>query len=177
MSKPRGAKMPAMLIRPETSNDLDAIRHIHQEAFRHHPHSNGNEHALVDELRKAGALTLSLVAEVDGFTVGHVAFSEVGISDGTKGWFGLGPIGVLPSHQSQGVGQALIREGLKRLELQNVAGCVVLGEPEYYGSFGFAANSGLTLEGVPAEYFMALAFGTNTPQGTVSYHAAFDAVS
>ena len=64
----------------------------------------------------ANALAISLVAEVDGEVVGHIAFSPVTISDGSQNWYGLGPISVLPKCQRQGIGRALMQEGLSRLK-------------------------------------------------------------
>ena len=56
---------------------------------------------------------------------------------------------------------------------KGAAGCVVLGEPAYYGRFGFLADPALVFPGAPAEYFQVLAFGSSRPRGVVSYHAAF----
>lgn len=67
-------------------------------------------------LRKTGAFTLSLVAEVDGRVMGHIAFSPVTFSDGTRDWYGLGPVSVLPEYQRQGIGKTLINEGLSKLK-------------------------------------------------------------
>jgi putative acetyltransferase len=76
--------------------------------------SNHTEQFIIEALRAANALTISLVAEVDGRVVGHIAFSPLTISDGTRNWYGLGPVSVLPEYQRQGIGKALIREGLSR---------------------------------------------------------------
>jgi putative acetyltransferase len=162
-----------MRIRPETADDFAAIHALTEQAFRGHPHSDGSEPLIVQRLRAAGALTLSLVAEVDGALVGHVAVSPVAISDGTPGWYGLGPISVTPDRQRQGVGSALMRAALARLAAQGAAGCVLLGDPAWYGRFGFAARAGLVYPGPPADHFMALPLGGAVPQGVVSYHPAF----
>jgi putative acetyltransferase len=90
-------------------------------------------------------------------------------------WFGLGPISVLPEHQGRGVGSLLMRKALRALGLRGAAGCVLLGEPEYYGRFGFQADANLILREVPPRYFLAISFGTSRPHGTVSYHEAFNA--
>ena len=74
-----------------------------------------------------------LVAELDGVLVGHVALSPVSISDGSVHWFGLGPISVLPVHQRRGVGSALMRAVLAALRQRGAHGCVLLGDPGYYG--------------------------------------------
>ena len=77
--------------------------------------SNHTEQFIIDALRSAKALTVSLVAEADGIVVGHIAFSPVTMSDGTKDWYGLGPVSVHPDFQRKGIGKALIQEGLSRL--------------------------------------------------------------
>lgn len=144
-------------------------------AFLNAPHASHTEQCIVNALRKAGKLSISLVAEADGVLIGHVAISPVSISDGTSGWFGLGPISVLPQHQRQGVGSKLMREVLRILRERGASGCVVLGEPEYYGRFGFQTGTGLVLSGVPPQYFQAISFDSSNPQGTVTYHEAFEA--
>jgi putative acetyltransferase len=118
-------------------------------------------------------LTLSLVAEIDTQLAGHVAFSPVTISDGSKGWYGLGPVSVAPDLQKQGIGKALVTRGLALLRDARANGCVLLGEPGYYERFGFKNNPGLTLENVPQEYFLAFSFIANSAQGMVTYHEAF----
>ena len=118
-----------MIVRPEQDGDIDAIRALTETAFKTAPHADGTEHLIIDRLRAAGALTLSLVAEVDGVVAGHVAFSPVTVSDGSAGWYGLGPISVDPSRQGEGIGGKLIREGLDRLKALGATGCVLLGDP------------------------------------------------
>lgn len=167
------ATAPAMPIRPETPADTQAIFALTERAFAGHPHSSGTEPHIVSALRTAGALTLSLVAEIDGIVVGHVAISPVTISDGTADWYGLGPISVDPAFQGRGLGSDLVRAGLARLAALGAAGCVVLGDPGYYTRFGFQVKPGLVYPGPPAEYFMALGFGASHPEGRVAYHAAF----
>ena len=110
-----------------------------------------------------------------GRVVGHIAFSRVTISDGTKDWYGLGPVSVLPEHQRKGIGAALIREGLSRLRALGAAGCCLVGHPGYYGRFGFANVGGLGYEGAPKEVFFALSFAGRMPRGSVTYHDAFRA--
>ena len=120
-------------------------------------------------------LTISLVAEDEGRIVGHVTASPVSISSGATNWYGLGPVSVLPEKQRQGVGSRLIEAVLAQLRKKSAAGCVVLGEPEYYQRFGFKAEPSLVLADVPSEYFMALNFNKDVPSGNVVYHAAFNA--
>ncbi|HEY0341370.1 MAG TPA: N-acetyltransferase [Steroidobacteraceae bacterium] len=120
-------------------------------------------------------LAISLVVEFEGRVVGHVAVSPVSISDGAPGWFGLGPISVAPEYQRQGVGSRLMRQALRVLRERGAAGCVLLGEPEYYSRFGFRPDPNLVLRNVPAEYFLAISFDSSEPHGVVSYHESFDA--
>lgn len=165
-----------MLLRLETDADIPAIFTVTQDAFRDQPHSEHTEGPIIDALRQAGALALSLVAEDAGQVVGHVAFSPVSIAGPagvTVGWYGLGPIAVAPARQGHGIGSMLVMEGLARLQARGAAGCVVLGQPHYYGRFGFHPDAGLVLPDVPAEYFMARAW-RGRAQGSVQYHRAFD---
>lgn len=165
-----------MQIRPEIPADVDAITALTAQAFLQAEHTSHTEQFIVNALRRAGVLTFSLVAEADdGALLGHVALSPVTVSDGSAGWYGLGPISVAPEQQGQGIGSQLMRRALDDLRALGAAGCVLLGDPAYYGRFGFEPRAGLVLEGVPPEYFMALAFGCEWPQGAVRYNSAFDA--
>ncbi|WP_042878383.1 GNAT family N-acetyltransferase [Cupriavidus necator] len=161
-------------IRPEVPSDADSIAQLTTAAFRTAPASQ-NEAFIVNALRRAGQLTVSLVAQDGEVLVGHVAFSPVSVSSGAAGWFGLGPISVAPGRQGQGIGSQLMHDALAELRRVGAAGCVVLGDPGYYGRFGFAARPGLVLEGVPPEYFQALSLDGNYPAGAVQYHDTFNA--
>jgi putative acetyltransferase len=167
--------MGTFCIREETAADVAGIEAVTVAAFLHAPHTSHTEQHIVSALRKAGRLTVSLVAEANGKIVGHVAVSPVCISDGTSAWFGLGPISVTPEHQRCGVGSRLMREALRVLREQGAAGCVLLGEPQYYGRFGFQVDPNLILPDVPPGYFQAMSFDSSRPRGTVSYHEAFNA--
>ena len=163
-----------ILIRTETSLDIDEISRITYAAFLGKFSDHPTEHLIVNGLREAGALSLSLVAEVDGKIVGHVAFSPVTIDELFFDWYGLGPISVVPELQKQGIGSKLIREGLTRLRELGARGCVLEGSPAYYQRFGFKPIPGLTYHASPApEFFMALPFGEDVPLGKVEYHRAF----
>jgi putative acetyltransferase len=162
-------------IRPEAAADVPAIAAVTAAAFLNAPHASHTEQFIVGALRNAGKLAISLVADCEGRVIGHVAASPVSISDGTPGWFGLGPISVVPEQQRRGVGSRLMREALRMLRETGAAGCVVLGEPEYYGRFGFRAEPALILPGAPPEFFQAVSFGNSLPHGTVRYHGAFTA--
>jgi putative acetyltransferase len=166
---------PTIVIRGETGADVDAITEVTVAAFKTLEIGNHTEQFIVAALRAARALTVSLVAEMDGRVVGHIAFSPVTISDGTRDWYGLGPVSVLPAYQRQGIGKALIREGLSRLKAMHARGCCLVGHPDYYRKFGFENMPRLAVEGVPPEVFFALSFDGHTPQGTVTFHDAFKA--
>jgi putative acetyltransferase len=166
---------PEIVIRSETNADIGAITEATAAAFKTLEISNHTEQFIISALRAAKALTVSLVAELDGRLIGHIAFSPVTISDGTQNWYGLGPVSVLPAYQRQGIGKALIREGLSRLKDMNAQGCCLVGHPDYYRKFGFKNMSGLVHEGVPQEVFFALSFDGRTPQGTVAFHEGFKA--
>lgn len=161
------------VVRPEQPGDEAAIRQLTVAAFAGAAHADGTEHLIVDALRAAGQLTLSLVVEDGGEIVGHVALSPVAISDGTTGWHGLGPISVAPARQGQGIGRLLMDAALAGLRDAGAQGCVLLGDPAFYGRFGFVARPGLVLPGVPPEYFQAVSFHGAWPVGDVRYHAAF----
>jgi putative acetyltransferase len=162
-----------LTIRPEAPEDIAVIEAVTESAFLNAPHTDHNEQFILAGLREAEALTISLVAEMEGVIVGSVAVSPVSISDGNLGWFGLGPVSVIPKWQGRGIGSELMREVLKRLSEQGASGCVVLGDPSYYQRFGFVNDTNLVLPDVPPEYFMALSFRLPTPSGTVAYHHAF----
>ena len=165
------------LIRDETKADIDAISAVTEAAFRNHPHSKQTEGFVIHALRKANALTISLVAESDGKIVGHVAFSAVTLSGGSSGWYGLGPVSVLPELQRQGIGKALIGEGLSRLKTADASGCVLVGDPDYYKRFGFKHVPKLAHEGIPPKYVLGLLFGNTKPSGTITFHDGFNATS
>ena len=164
-----------LLIRNEKRTDHNAISEVTIAAFKKMEISNHTEQFIIEALRLAKALPLSLVAEVDGSVVGHIAFSPVTMSDGTKDWYGLGPVSVHPDFQRNGIGKALIREGLSRLKELKAKGCCLVGHPQYYRQFGFENVEGLVHEGVPQEVFFVLSFDGNIPQGHVVFHEGFKA--
>lgn len=163
----------AVQIQEEAEADAAAIGTLVTEAFRTAPHAGGNEAEIVAELRRAGALTLGLVAVEDDAVVGHVAFSPVWIDGADRGWFALGPIAVRPDRQGRGIGAALIREGLDRLRARGARGCVLVGDPAYYGRFGFRADSRLRMRDVAPEYVLSLPLAGGVASGEVTHHPAF----
>ena len=163
-----------MRIRDEIPGDEAAIHKLTKAAFAPVEMSDGSEPQIVDGLRANGDLALSLVAVDDEQIIGHVAFSPVTVS-GTDGrWFGLGPISVHPDRQRAGIGRQLIEEGLTRLRSFDAAGCVLLGDPAYYGRFGFTSTGDLTYGEVPTEYVQELAFRNKPAKGEVRYSSAFE---
>jgi putative acetyltransferase len=164
-----------VLIRDEREGDAAAISEVTVAAFQSLAVSHHTEQYIVDALRAAKALTVSLVAENGGRVVGHIAISPVAILDGAAGWFGLGPVSVLPSLQRKGIGKALIGEALSRLKTLKAKGCCLVGHPDYYKRFGFQNVPRLDIPGVPAEVFFALSFEKVFPQGEVTFHEAFKA--
>ncbi len=164
-----------MIVRPESAKDYDAVRNVLLAAFADHPYSHQTEHLIVEELRAADAMTVGLVAELDGEVVGHIAFSPVTIGGKDCGWLGLGPIGVWPERQRQGIGKRMMEEGLSAIRALGARGCVLVGDPAYYERFGFRSNPALTMEGVPAENLMCLPMAEPMPEGEVVHHRAFHA--
>ena len=162
-----------MILREEKTADIDAISEVTIAAFKNLPVSNQTEQFIIKALRSANALTISLVAEIDDRVVGHIAFSPVVISDGTKDWYGLGPISVLPEYQKQGIGKSLVNRGLSLLREMGGQGCALVGDPNYYKRFGFKNYPELVHEGIPQEVFLALPLNEKVPQGTVEFHESF----
>ncbi len=145
------------LIRPEVPADVAAIHAVHAACF-----PTEAEAKLVDLLRAAGNLSISLVAEIDGAVVGHGAFSPVTVASGAIG-AGLAPVAVLGSYRRQGIAAQLIEAGLPACRAAGYGWAVVVGEPEYYSRFGFkpAAEFGLADEygGGPAFQVIELVAG------------------
>ncbi|MBI1325604.1 GNAT family N-acetyltransferase [bacterium] len=162
------------LIRSERECDFAAIGDVITRAFAVAEHASGTEAAIVERLRQNGKLAVSLVAEIEGRIVGHAAASPVTISDGALGWFGIGPVAVDPALQRRGIGGRLVREILANLVALEASGCVVLGEPAFYGRFGFRASGQLIYPGMPGEYFQEIAWKTPIPSGIVGYDVAFE---
>lgn len=160
-----------MLIRNETAGDIPAISRLVTEALLMLAQSTGTEARIVEALRAEGALTLSLVAEEEGEVVGYLAASAARI--GTQdGWGLIGPLAVMPSRHRQGIGTALMAEALRRLRGTS-RGAALVGDPAYYGRFGFRAFPGLGVPGCPPEVVQALPFDGVAPRGELIHHPAF----
>ncbi|MCB1704302.1 MAG: N-acetyltransferase [Halioglobus sp.] len=172
---PQGDIRLSISIRKEQPRDAQNIHEVTVAAFLDAPHTDNTEQYIVKALRESGALSISLVAEDEGSVVGHVALSPVTISDSTDSWYGLGPISVLPNKQGKGIGSKLMNAAIQELKNIKAKGCVLLGDPNYYHRFGFKPRECLVLPGVPPEYFQAMVFHGDLPQGSVTYHESFSA--
>lgn len=160
-----------MQIRDETASDIPAISRLVTEALLMLAQSTGTEAGIVETLRAEGALALSLVAEEEGEVIGYLAASAARI--GTQGgWSLIGPLVVLPSRHRQGIGSALMSEALRRLRATS-RGAALVGDPAYYGRFGFRAFPGLGVAGCPPEVVQALPFDGHEPRGELIHHPAF----
>jgi len=165
------------IIRAEQPADIEAIWQITELAFQTLPISQHTEQFIIRDLRRSGALSISLVAELDGRVVGHIAFSPVTLSDGSQNWYMLGPVSVTPQLHRQGIGSALINAGLDGLKALKAEGCVLVGDPGYYIRFGFRSDPRCTMDGVPQEFVQILPLGKCVPKGSVTHHEAFNARS
>lgn len=164
---------PEPLIRPEQADDHVAIGHVIRAAFLGMPYAEGDEAELVEALRARNALAVSLVAEQNGDVIGQIAFSPARASDGSSGWYALGPVAVLPGSQGRGVGSALVRTGLQAIRALGARGCILVGDPAYYTRFGFALSPSNAPPGQPPAYFMVMAFGEHRPTGPIFFDDAF----
>ena len=167
-----------MILRRELPEDRDAIFEVHTAAFADEGATSAPEARLVDELRRDGAAVpaLSLVATVDDKVVGHVVCSRGNVD--TRRLLGLGPLGVLPGHQHQGIGHALMHGVLAAADALDEPAVALLGDPSYYGRFGFVLAVPLGL--LPADPSWAhfqvrlLTSWDGSHRGTFRYAEAFD---
>lgn len=157
-----------MNIRPETPADLAAIAEVVERAF-----GRPDEARLVEALRKDGDAAISLLAEDDGRVIGHILFSPMSAPFPA---LGLAPLSVAPDRQAQGVGAALMWAGLEAASGGDWRAVFVLGDPAYYGRFGFRAERA---QGFVSPYagphLMALALHGDLPASTgpIDYAPAF----
>jgi putative acetyltransferase len=167
---------PTITVRVETAEDYEAVRRVNESAF-----GRPNEANLVEALRSAARPYISLVAVLDGQVVGHIFFSPVRIESEGGVWsaMGLAPMAAQPEYQRQGIGDRLVREGLRECQRLGQRVVVVLGHPDYYPRFGFikASLKGLRSEyDVPDEVFMVAELepqALDGRQGLVKYHPEF----
>ena len=145
-----------LIIRRETPEDIDSIRHVNEMAF-----GRREEAEMIDKLRNRDALTLSLVAVQDGQIVGHISFSPVIVESDCLSFevISLATMAVLPEYQRSGIGSQLVRAGLEECHRLGHEIVVVLGHPDYYPRFGFvlARPEGIDCEfEAPDEAWMVL---------------------
>jgi predicted N-acetyltransferase YhbS len=168
----------SLIIREEKPSDYAAVEALIAEAFAKAEHADGNEAALVAALRRSDAFrpALSLVAEADGELAGHILFTVARV--GSKEALALAPLAVKPAFQRRGIGSALVRRGHEAAARLGFGWSVVLGDPGYYGRFGYRPAALFGIEapaGIPAEYLMALKLRADAPalSGTLRYADAF----
>jgi putative acetyltransferase len=164
----------AVLIRPERPDDDAAIDRLTTAAFEPQWFSDGSEAPIIRALRASGDLTLSLVAEDDGDVIGHAAFSPVTIDGSHDGWFGLGPIAVRLDRRRQGIGRALVAEGLRRLRERGARGCALIGDPAIYGRLGFASDGLLSHLDLDRAVVQRVVLAGPAPRGELRFAPAFD---
>jgi putative acetyltransferase len=162
-----------VLIRPERTEDQEEIFDVTQRAFAPMPYADGDEQELIGRFRDAGVLALSLVAERDGAVVGQITFTPAFAADGMTGWYALGPVAVAPELKHQGIGSQLIQAGIAWLQEQDAAGCILIGNPAYYGRFGFLPFPELAPAGMPAEFYQILPLRISDPAAIVAFHPLF----
>jgi putative acetyltransferase len=160
-------------IRPETEKDRASIHEVNALAFAGKAYSDGDEPELVDRLRAAGVLSLSLVAEEGDRVVGPIAFSPAFLPSGSGTWYALGPVSVRPERQGQGIGTSLIEEGLSDRAGRGSLGCILTGDPNYYRRFGFTLSRSNCPRNEPESNFMVKLFTDARPEGEFAFHRIF----
>ena len=171
-------------IRQETSCDHLAVKELLLLAFQGVPHSDQQEHLLVERLRLCDAFVpeLSLVACESEQLLGHILLTEVDLEGSLPPdvkLLALAPLAVLPARQKQGIGASLLEEArLKAIDL-GYAGIVLLGSPAYYSKFGYRPLSAFTIKlplDVPPDYCQGLELfpkALRGVKGTIIYPPAF----
>jgi putative acetyltransferase len=166
---------PELQLREERPGDRDAIRAVNRLAF-----GRDDEADLVDRLRADGDAIVSMVAVERGAVVGHILFSRLALDDDATSAIraaALAPMAVHPDRQRQGIGGALIEQGLALCRMRGVEAVIVLGHPDYYPRFGFSADKAKGLRApFPGDAFMALELVPGVLEGRspqVRYAAAF----
>lgn len=159
------------IMRLEEPRDAQQVRDLLEASF-----PGFVEAVLVDRLRSDGDIDLSLVAEDQGVVVGYVAFSRLMVEGGDQPFraAALAPLAVYPEYQQQGVATRLVREAHACLAAMGLTLSVVLGEPSYYGRFGYSNRRVALFESeFQSPYLMALSFGAAPWEGRLVYPAAF----
>jgi predicted N-acetyltransferase YhbS len=165
-------------IRPEVFADRDGSLEVEREAF-----GEPEEAAIVEVVRDLDG-SFALVADDDGAIVGHVQMSRAWI--GVEPVLSLGPIGVLPDRQGEGIGSSLVREALRAARERGETAVILLGSQAFYPRFGFRPGSTFGLRNpyagmqeagfvVQEDDFMVapLGEGGGSFSGRVRWHPAF----
>ena len=158
-------------IRQEIEGDEAAITQVVSRAFEGKSYADESDAKLVDALRDAGALVLSLVATHKGQIIGQVALSPATIGEGR--YLCVGPLSVLPDHQRKGVGTALMGHALGVAQVYGRDGVVLQGDLKYYARFGFETFPSVAFAGEGAQFIQVLPWG-GTPSGEVKFHPVFN---
>lgn len=165
------------LIREERPEDAEAVGAVLVAAF-----GSEAEARLVERLRASGKILFTLVAEEKGRVLGHMVFSRIAVESGGSEIpvLALAPLAVMPAFQRLGIGSALVSAGLERCRMDRHARVMVVGDPVYYGRFGFVPASRFGLKcpfPVPEEAFMAIELEPGAfvqVSGVVRYGHEFD---
>ena len=160
-----------MKLRPEEPADISAIRALTAAAFATTSYSDGTEGAILDQLRADGDLALSLVAEDGGRVIGQVSLSPAAVA-GKGGWFGLGPVAVVPDRLGEGIGSALITAAIAWARHEAANGVVLTGSDAFYPRFGFRGGGPLTYLDTPVRYVHYLSFTGPDPHGEITFAPA-----
>ena len=139
-----------MTIRQATPKDFDAIYSLVKTAFQTAKVSDGGEQDFVLKLRKGSYIP-------DGVLIGHIMLTGASIRE-NSGCFGtllLAPLSVALEWRAKGIGAALIREALAKAAALGHSSAVLIGDPGYYGRFGFHSAASISYPGVPGEYTLA----------------------
>lgn len=157
-------------IRQEKEGDEAAIVDVIARAFEGKSFAEDSDRWLVDRLREAGGLVLSLVATQGNKIIGQVALSPAKVGDAK--YLCIGPIAVLPDVQGKGIGSALMGHALGVAQAYGRDGVVLQGDLNYYSRFGFKVFDGVTYAGDGAEYIQLLPF-EDAPSGEAVFHRVF----
>lgn len=167
-----------MIIRTAEEKDYDSIYTLVKAAFERAEHSDGNEHDLVNAMRKGSAFVpeLSLVAEIEKKIVGHIMFTKATVDNNEI--LALAPLSVLPEYQRNGIGTALIEEGNRIAKELGYGYSVVLGSETYYPRMGYLPADMFGIHppfDVPVENFMAYRINETAPDihGIIRYAKEF----
>ena len=132
--------LPSLTTRPGEPGDWPDLRTLYAETFTEEELLPVVEALLADD--RFGVC--SLVALSDGKVVGHIAMTPCGVGETADAAALLGPLGVRPDAQGQGAGSALVRAGCEAMVDRGFSQVLVLGDPAYYGRFGFRPERDVT---------------------------------